>query len=53
LDEVLPWSHIDAGVSDSFLKREFERAREGQDTPDCRNNPCNTCGLEEMCGREK
>jgi radical SAM family uncharacterized protein len=49
LDEVLPWSHIDAGVSPDFLKRELERAVQGKDTPDCRNNVCNTCGLEESC----
>ncbi len=50
-DELLPWSHIDTGISDDFLKRELQRAREGQDTPDCRNNACNTCGLEdtEIC----
>ncbi len=48
LDEVLPWSHIDTGVTDDFLKREFDRARKGLDTPDCRNNPCNACGLEEL-----
>jgi radical SAM family uncharacterized protein len=45
-DEILPWSHIDTGITDAFLKREFQRAREGLDTPDCRNNPCNVCGLE-------
>ncbi len=48
LDEILPWSHIDTGVTDDFLKREFQRAREGLDTPDCRNSPCNSCGLEEL-----
>jgi len=50
-DEVLPWSHIDTGISDDFLKREHERARAGQETPDCRNNPCNACGLEDTCGK--
>jgi len=54
-DELLPWSHIDTGITDDFLKREFQRAREGLDTPDCRNNPCNTCGLEdtENCADRK
>jgi radical SAM family uncharacterized protein len=51
LDEVLPWSHIDIGISNAFLKRELLRAREGKDTPDCRNNACNACGLEKMCGK--
>ena len=51
LDEILPWSHIDAGVSEAFLKQEYQRAKEGQETPDCRNNACNACGLEktEVC----
>jgi radical SAM family uncharacterized protein len=54
LDETLPWSHIDTGVTDVFLKQEFQRSLLGQDTPDCRNNACNACGLEqtENC-REK
>jgi radical SAM family uncharacterized protein len=54
LDEILPWSHIDAGVTEEFLKREYQRARAGEETLDCRNNACNACGLEktEVC-REK
>jgi hypothetical protein len=52
LDEVLPWSHIDSGVSEGFLKRELRRAIEGLDTSDCRTNDCNACGLEEICGNK-
>jgi radical SAM family uncharacterized protein len=54
LDEILPWSHIDAGIADAFLKREFKRAKDEQETPDCRNSACSACGLEntEVC-REK
>jgi len=48
LDEVLPWSHIETGVTDNFLKEEFRRAQQGQETPDCRNNPCNKCGIEQL-----
>ena len=47
LGEVLPWSHIDAGITDAFLKQEYQRARQGEETPDCRQNPCNTCGLQQ------
>jgi radical SAM family uncharacterized protein len=47
LDEVLPWSHINTGVSDTFLKQEYRRAGEGLETPDCRHNACNACGLQE------
>ena len=43
LDEVFPWDVIDCGVSKSFLKREYERSREGVVTPNCKMN-CNGCG---------
>jgi len=46
LDELLPWAHIDAGVTPAFLKREYQRAIEGKETPDCREQSCNACGLE-------
>jgi radical SAM family uncharacterized protein len=51
LDEILPWSFIDAGVSEEFLKREYLRAQTGEDTGDCRTGACNACGLEgtEIC----
>jgi radical SAM family uncharacterized protein len=45
-EETLPWSHIDVGVSEAFLKQEFRRALEERDTPDCRVDACNACGLE-------
>jgi len=46
LDEPLPWAHIDTGITTDFLKREYERALEGKETPDCRYHACNACGLE-------
>ena len=46
LDELLPWSHIDAGIATTFLKREYHRAFDGKGTPDCRYKACNACGLE-------
>ncbi len=45
-DELLPWAHIDVGVTTAFLKQEYQRALEGRQTPDCRGEACNTCGLE-------
>jgi len=48
LDELLPWAHIDTGVTSSFLKQEYQRAIEGRETPDCHYNPCNACGLERL-----
>jgi radical SAM family uncharacterized protein len=46
LDELLPWAHIDVGVTSAFLKREYQRTIKGEETPDCRYNSCNACGLE-------
>ena len=46
LDEPLPWAHIDTGVRQDFLKQEYLRALQGEETADCRLG-CNACGLEE------
>ena len=48
LDEILPWSHIDIGVSPDFLKREYQRSIESKTTRDCRTEACNACGLEKI-----
>ncbi len=44
-DELLPWDHIDVGVTKKFLLRERKRAYEGLTTPDCRNS-CSGCGAD-------
>jgi radical SAM family uncharacterized protein len=41
--EVFPWDHIDAGVSKTFLAREWENAKAGTVTPNCRIK-CQGCG---------
>ena len=46
VDEALPWGHIETGVSLDFLKREYERALKGEETPDCRFDKCIGCGLQ-------
>ena len=46
LDELLPWQHIDIGVTSAFLKRELEKIKEGIVTGDCRTDSCNACGLQ-------
>jgi hypothetical protein len=54
-DEILPWSHIDTGVTQAFLKREYRRALEGRETADCRQDDCTACGLQRRnpdCGRK-
>ncbi|MFH1652274.1 MAG: TIGR03960 family B12-binding radical SAM protein [Chloroflexota bacterium] len=45
-DEVLPWSHIDAGISPAFLKAEYRRAMKGEVSRDCRHDACHSCGLQ-------
>jgi len=47
LDELLPWAHIDMGVTTDFLKQEYQYALEGRETPDCHYQACNTCGLQQ------
>jgi radical SAM superfamily enzyme YgiQ (UPF0313 family) len=45
LDETLPWSHIDSGVSKDFLACELERAHEGVTSADCSFETCVACGV--------
>ena len=44
-NEVLPWDHIDSGVSAEFLDREFKKSIVPETTQDCRNNKCTGCGI--------
>ena len=47
-DELLPWSLIDTGVSNDYLKREYERAVSDKLTPPCpADDTCRRCGV---CG---
>ena len=46
LEEILPWQHIDTGLTQNFLKKEYEGMRQGKNTPDCRHGSCNACGLQ-------
>ena len=49
-DEIFPWDFIDAGVTKSFLRREYERSKEGVTTPNCREK-CSGCGAAKYkCG---
>lgn len=43
VEEILPWDFIDIGVSKKFLIREWERARNGEVTPNCKQG-CSGCG---------
>ena len=42
-EEILPWDHIDIGVTKKFLIRENEKAKEVVTTPNCREK-CTGCG---------
>ncbi|MDO4357938.1 MAG: TIGR03960 family B12-binding radical SAM protein, partial [Clostridia bacterium] len=44
LDEVLPWDHLDSGVSKNFLLHEWAKAQRGELTHDCRQG-CVGCGV--------
>jgi len=46
-DDVLPWSHISAGVSSAYLWKEYERSLTGAVTTDCSFDSCTACGV---CG---
>jgi radical SAM superfamily enzyme YgiQ (UPF0313 family) len=48
--ELLPWAHINSGVSAAFLAAERARMQGVQATGDCRTGGCNLCGLQ---GREE
>ncbi|NLC15570.1 MAG: TIGR03960 family B12-binding radical SAM protein [Firmicutes bacterium] len=44
-EEILPWDHLDSGISKEFLLRERERAEKGYTTDDCRSGVCVGCGV--------
>ena len=43
-DEILPWDFIDCGVTKAFLKREWEKAKRGEISENCRQK-CQGCGV--------
>jgi len=45
LDEILPWDHLDSGVTREFLLKERQLALEGALTTDCRTGVCSACGV--------
>lgn len=47
--EILPWDHLDYGVSKGFLERENEKARNAQTTENCRQK-CAGCGANKLNG---
>ena len=47
--EILPWDHLDAGVTKAFLRSEWEKAMRGERTQDCRKG-CVGCGMKRYEG---
>lgn len=45
--DELPWSVVDTGVREEWLREEFIKAQCGEPTPDCREAGCTGCGA---CG---
>jgi|WetSurMetagenome_2_1015567.scaffolds.fasta_scaffold22096_2 radical SAM family uncharacterized protein len=48
LDELLPWSHINVGLTTNYLKREYQKALKCEATGDCRDEGCHVCGFENL-----
>lgn len=48
-DEILPWDHMDYGVSKTFLIGENKKAHASDTTPNCREN-CSGCGVTRLNG---
>ena len=48
-DEVMPWDHINMGVTKKHLRRELEQAYKGVLSPDCRHG-CVGCGAGKLNG---
>ena len=44
-DEVLPWSHVTAGLHPDFLWDDWQSALVAHGLPDCRWTPCYDCGV--------
>lgn len=45
--EVLPWSHLNYGISEKFLSNENIKAHKGETTPNCREK-CSGCGANKL-----
>ncbi|MDG2990253.1 TIGR03960 family B12-binding radical SAM protein [Candidatus Synechococcus calcipolaris G9] len=48
LDALLPWDHLDTGISKTWLKEDLARALEAATVPDCSFDGCSHCGV---CGQ--
>lgn len=44
INDTLPWKNIDVGITDEYLKNEYEKALNGDLTPWCEESGCYNCG---------
>jgi len=45
LDEPLPWSVLDSGITPDYLKKELGKARHSIESPPCPTEKCHRCGV--------
>ena len=48
-DEILPWDHINSGITKEFLIKENEKAKNAETSKHCREQ-CNACGSNKLNG---
>lgn len=48
-DEILPWDHINSGITKDFLIKEYEKAKKAETTRNCRQQ-CAGCGSNKLNG---
>ena len=48
-EEILPWDHLDYGITKEFLIREHQKALKAETTPHCRMK-CANCGAAKLTG---
>jgi radical SAM family uncharacterized protein len=51
-DETLPWDHLDPGVSNAFLWRDYQASLQGETRPACREQ-CTACGIVRVFREER
>ncbi len=52
-EDDLPWDHISAGVTKTFLIRQYRYSLDGITTRDCRDQRCLGCGVCDLTGIKK
>ena len=45
LQDPLPWSFVETGVTTQFLWEEYQKGLQGEVSPPCQEGPCHRCGV--------